>query len=242
MGRSGTKFLASVLSRSSQASVFHEEIGDREFWLLSWYLDKENYSKPFLLNQKMILEKRSDSRILIDVNSGLQNSADVLKEVFPGARIFHLVRDPRKVIPSIYNRRSDKRIHLVPKTRNEFEKWLNYTKLEQVCWNWNDTTTRLLKSDLELIQFEKLISDYQYFKNSLTDKIGISDINEHTWDMIRNSKVNSTKPKWYRYLYSHLKRKDFVSEHLPRFEEWQTFQQKVLFDICGETMEKLGYE
>lgn len=241
MGRSGTKFLASVLSHSGQAKTFHERIGNREFWLLSWYLAHENYSIPYLEKIRSDLEDKYRGGLFIDVNSGLQNATDALRQVFPKAKIFHLVRDPRKVVPSIYNRRSERRVHLVPKTREAYEKWMAYSKLEQVCWNWNDNTERLLKLDCELLLFEKLISDFDYFRSALLEKAGINDIDESTWNAVRNSKVNSTKPKWYRYLYSHLKKKDFVSEHLGPFEQWSRDQQQALTEICGDTMRKLGY-
>jgi hypothetical protein len=241
MGRSGTKFLASVLSRSKQSIAFHEKIGNREFWLLSWYLDKESYTIPFLQKEKLKIESNTGAKLFIDVNSGLQNSVAAIREVFPTARIFHLVRDPRKVVPSIFNRRSEKRVHLIPKTREGFEKWMEYDKLEQVCWNWNDNTQRLLQEHCDLVIFEKLIQDFDYFRSQLTDRIGISDISESTWNEVKNAKVNSTRPKWYRFLYSHLKKKDFVSEHLPEFESWDEPQKKILYDICGETMKQLGY-
>ena len=39
--------------------------------------------------------------------------------MFSNSEIFHLVRDPRKVIPSIFTRRDDKRIHKIPKKEND---------------------------------------------------------------------------------------------------------------------------
>ena len=51
MGRSGTKFLSSLLSIDNNAISNHEYIGNREYWLLSWYLGNI-YQNVILKNAK----------------------------------------------------------------------------------------------------------------------------------------------------------------------------------------------
>jgi hypothetical protein len=48
MGRSGTKFVASVLDSLQDADARHEYIGDKECTLLSWYLPEDVYAVSYL--------------------------------------------------------------------------------------------------------------------------------------------------------------------------------------------------
>ncbi len=241
MGRSGTKFLTALLSQSKNAVVKHEHIGNREFWLLSWYLDKNAYTIPYLENEKDNIESGLQKELFIDVNSRLQNSVPELEKVFQTQNIYHLVRDPRKVIPSLYSRRSENNVHQVPKNETEFRIWLKSDKLYQVCWNWADTTKRLLKQNTTLIRFEDLLTDYGYLNKNLLSPLQLNDIDETKWSQVKSKKVNQTLPSAYRYLYSLVKKKDFVSESLPEFNEWDSKSQQMLFDVCGEVMNLAGY-
>ena len=51
MGRSGTKFLSQLLQLDSNYMVKHEEIGNREFLLASWYIGQA-YTTPYLKGEK----------------------------------------------------------------------------------------------------------------------------------------------------------------------------------------------
>ena len=172
-GRSGTKFISHLLSQCNDVSSFHEYVGNREFELVSWYLG-ESYTKPYLEKQKIRIE--NDTRIgqkFIDVNGAYRNCVDQLENVFEPFKIFHLVRDPRNVVRSLYTRRDDKKVHFVPKNTIDIKWWLEADKLSQICWNWKTETELLLKRDLDIIQFERIITDYDYFKTNLLDKIDL---------------------------------------------------------------------
>src|SRR5690554_3120095 len=91
MGRAGTKFLSSLLSIDQNITVCHEFIGNREYWLLSWYLG-EDYSTHYLEKSKLEISKTANKKQFIDVNSYLANSVNSLDVVFDKPNIFHLVR------------------------------------------------------------------------------------------------------------------------------------------------------
>lgn len=141
MGRSGTTTFAKLLTAITSAEVRHEYIGNREFWLLSWYLSGEVYSKPFLQREKRKIDSMFSKPVFIDVNGYLQCSTTEIEKVFRNVRIFHLVRDGRDVVRSLYLRRSENRIHLIPKNREEISKWMDADRFCQICWNWNSTTS-----------------------------------------------------------------------------------------------------
>ena len=237
MGRSGTKFLSELLKMDNEVLSNHEDIGSREYWLLSHYLEGE-FILPFLEREKKRIDQ-NQKKIYLDVNSYLQNSGQYLPEIFDNCIVFHLVRNPKKVVPSIYSRRDDTRIHKTPKIKEQIEKWLNMTKLEQICFNWNQTTNQLLAENHEILQFEKIVSDYDYIKTHFLDKIGAT-ITQEQYNDFKSKKINKTRNSFYRFLYSKIKNKPFIREN-GKFTDLSKEDQTKLFSICGETMKKLGY-
>jgi len=241
LGRSGTSFLSTLLSGQVSVASRHEYIGDREYWLLSWYLPGEVYSEQYLKREKKRIDREFVNQdVFIDVNGHLQHSVVELEKVFQGAQIFHLVRDGRKVVRSLYTRRNDRDIHLIPKDKQSVKRWMDGDKFEQICWNWNDATERLIATNKPIIKFEKLVSDYEYVKEHLLSPIGIA-IQEEEWERARSNKVNKTRSNIYRYLYSKAKGKPFISTKLPEYDGWPRDKKEIFEEICGETMRELGY-
>lgn len=239
MGRSGTTFLGSFLKLDPNVYSTHEYIGNREYWLVSWYLGSI-YSKVLLKNAKAQIESEVKKEIFIDVNGYLADSTESIKEVFNNPKIFHLVRNPKKVIPSLMIRRDDLRIHKIPKTQKEIEDWEVMTKLEQVCVNWVQTTEDLLKYDTELLLFESLISDYNYLTKKLLTPLNLN-ISQEQYNDFKAKKINKTRGWLYRYLYAKYKGKKQINKSVT-FEDFNEKQLELFYAICGPTMQKLGYK
>ncbi|MFT7049607.1 MAG: hypothetical protein ACJAZK_000194 [Psychroserpens sp.] len=239
MGRSGTKFLGSFLAIDTNAYSTHEYIGNREYWLVSWYLGSE-YSKVILKKAKTKIESEISQDIFVDVNGYLADSTESLKEVFENSKVFHLVRNPKMVVPSLMIRRDDKGIHKIPKTQREIELWTKMSKLEQVCFNWVQTTEDLLKSDAELLLFESLIKDYNYLSEKVLSPLNLN-ISQEQYDDFRSNKINKTRGWLYRYLYAKYKGKGQISKTIT-FDDFDKKQREQFYSICGATMGKLGYK
>src|SRR5262245_13122344 len=122
MGRSGTTFLASMLEGLDGIYAGHEMIGQREFWLLSWYLNDTTYTAQYLQRAKEKIESSVRQKVYIDVSPYLQYATDDLTKTFQPEKIIHLVRHPKEVIRSLYTRRNEKDIHLVPKEAAEIRR------------------------------------------------------------------------------------------------------------------------
>jgi hypothetical protein len=240
MGRSGTKFVASLLNECAGLHAAHESIGHREFWLLSWYLPGAVYARPFLRQAREALEARAAAPLYVDVNGMLQHCVPELRDAFGEAPVFHLVRDPRKVVRSIYIRRNDADTHIVPKEGGALARWLREDKLYQVCWNWADVTGRLLAQDTRLVRFEDVVSDYGLLRRQLLEPLG-AELPESRWRRAVQRRVNATRPPWIRRAYSFLRGKPYVNDYLPPFEAWTPQQQQVLLSVCGEAMRRCGY-
>ncbi len=236
MGRSGTTFLADLLNKVGQVSAGHERIGNREYWLLSWYLGA-NYSIPFLNKEKKAIDQQfADAKTYVDVNSYLQNSTNELKTVFGTENVLHLVRDPKEVIRSIYTRRNDYDIHLLPKTEEEVSEWLAADRFYQVCKNWQIAMDQILENGIPSIQFEKLTSDFDYLKQNVLEPYGI-ELTESQWTESKSKKANKTPTKAYRFLYAKVKGNQFQTDVL----EWTPERNQMYEEVCGKLASQLGY-
>lgn len=239
MGRSGTKFLSGLLALDKEVYSAHEFIGNREYWLVSWYLG-DVYSSTVLQKEKKRIDTKVDKDCFIDVNGYLSDSINSINSVFDNPAIFHLVRNPKKVVPSLMIRRDDSGIHKIPKLESEIKDWTHMSKLEQVCVNWVQTTEDLIKEDVSLLKFENLISDYQYLSNNLLMPLNLN-ISVDEYNSFKSKKINKTKGLLYRYLYAKYKGKKQVTKTIT-FEDFDDTQLKLFYSICGPTMEKLGYK
>ncbi|WP_111682131.1 sulfotransferase domain-containing protein [Winogradskyella tangerina] len=241
VGRSGTTFLSHLLSNCKGATIHHEYERTREFQLLSWYLGK-TYSIPYLKVLKEDIEsKNSSASKFVEVNGGYRHCINELCEVFQTEKVFHLVRNPKDVVRSLYTRRDERNVHFIPKTETEIEWWLKADKFSRICWNWKTDTELLINEGLDILLFEKIISDYDYFKTNLLDKIGLT-MDKGSWQNEVQVKKNKTKSKLYRFLYAKYKGKGFVEDRLPKYEDWSDDYKHKFNEICGDTMLKLGYE
>lgn len=242
MGRSGTTFLARLLGMAPDAQVHHEFIGNREFWLLSWYLDEKDYAIPFLRRCREDIERREKNapEHFVDVSSYLQNAVPALRKVFDGADVYHLVRDPRKVIPSLYVRRDDRNVHLIPREEKDVAWWLGASKFEQICWNWANTTIRLMEQGAILIHFEKLIDDFDYLQEKVLTPCKIH-LRKEDWESAKSRKVNRTRSFLYRYLYAKVKNKAFVNSKPVPYAQWSQEQKNVFMSLCGDVARELEY-
>ncbi|NIM17571.1 MAG: hypothetical protein GTO45_36620 [Candidatus Aminicenantes bacterium] len=241
MGRSGTVFVTNLLKQCGQVTVRHEFIGNREYWVLSWYLPHDVYAEPYLIRAKNSIESTFDEGFFIDVNGYLQHSVPLLRKVFGASQVFHLVRDPRRVVRSLYSRRSDRSVDLIPKNRPEVEKWLDGDKFQHICWNWASTTRELLSEDTKLILFEKVISDYDYLVQNLLEPLDLP-LERQLWTRLIKKKLNKTRSKFYRYLYCKVKGKEYISTSIPEYNRWPTAYKEIFEELCGDVMRQCGYE
>ena len=244
--RSGTTFMSRLLAAVPGAAVEHEYIpsqpgvAKREYQIVSWYLG-DTYAIPYLNRKKREIESKFDTEWFVDVDCGIRHSVPAVQQVFPGAKIFHLVRDPRSVIRSQYTRRVDHLTHKLPHNREELEWWLDADKLAQICWEWSVINDGLIALDLPVLRLEDLTSNFQYLKDRFLDPCGLT-MSGSDWETIRNTRVNKTRGRLYRYVYAKLKGKNYSSDRLPPFEHWASDQKRTLVNICGETAGKLGYD
>jgi len=172
MGRSGTTFLGNLLSVIPGVTAGHEQVGNREFCVLSWYLSDTKYNTEFLQRAKNKIEESVRTEWYIDVNGYLQNTTDELQSVFQPTAMMHLVRNPAEVIRSVYTRRIETDVHILPKDDRELDRWLEGDRFQQICANWQMVVAPLMAKKVPLLKFEELVSNYDYLQEKLLHPFG----------------------------------------------------------------------
>lgn len=233
IGRSGTKFLSQLLDRSKNAYIVHEPVrSDFRAYSEAFFSERKalKYIKTFRKKEIFLRVKFKDKEVYGEVNSVIRRHCKAIRELFPNAIIFHLVRDGRDVVRSMMARKTmtnEDQItkNIRPTEENPwYNKWANMNRFEKSCWYW-DVENRYLHENIDtIIYFEQLISDYDYFNKKILEPLNL-EIPKEIWEQEIKSPKNITQkftiPKW----------NDWDSEKLESFNR-----------ICGETMKELGYE
>ncbi len=232
--RSGTVFLANMLKTELPNSHIEHEANVLDHYHYSKAIQSEEEALHYLkYHRQQELYWRCGGKQVDrygEINPFLRLHATAVKKTFPKAKLFHVVRDGRNIVRSIYSReilgKSDPLNKLIypPKGDPYFEKWSTMSRFEKICWQWQYDNAYLLKVIGKPIKFELLRSDYDYFKSELLDQIGV-DIDALTWQGYVSQKQNVTPT--YR---------------LPHYKDWTATQQQQFKSICGEVMQRCGYE
>ncbi|EFK11585.1 conserved hypothetical protein [delta proteobacterium NaphS2] len=249
MGRSGTAFLASLLSKANHALVYHEpEPEDRLYFGLRYagHFDAvvDNYLKRRF---QKILPKDKSIQHYGEVNSYLRYEVDWLRDKFDPA-IIHVVRDGRDFVSSAYPRVAytvnDKKMTIVPKSGDAYaEKWQNMSRFEKLCWYWMHTNEFLASKTDKRVQFEKLIGDYEYFEKNLLNQIGLY-ISKNLWEEQIQKPKNTTKHFLMKKRIKRLlgmRKQDDNTIPIAHWNKWDNERLSQFDDICSGTMKKLGY-
>jgi hypothetical protein len=233
MGRSGTTFLASFLNRAKGAYVFHEPaFEDFNAHVKAFYSPEaaEKYIQKFRKKEIYLRMHHINAGIYGEVNSSLRRHAGAIKNAFPRATVLHLVRDGRDVVRSLMSRRMmtpkdpfSIRIHPT-KSDAWSERWRAMDRFSRICWYWQVENSYLRATIPKMVQFEKILSNYEYFRNEILELCHIH-VEKTDWENAVVSPRNTTS----RF-------------GMPRWDKWTPDQKKIFTNICGDEMAKCGYE
>ncbi|NJE12880.1 sulfotransferase [Thermococcus sp. LS2] len=232
IGRSGTQFLSDLLNKAPGALVVHEPFIEAIPHQEAFHnpREAEKYIQTFRKKEIYLRVHKFDIETYGEVNSFLRRHCNALKKAFPKAKLLHLVRDGRDVVRSMYSRETmkpgaydTKRIY--PKEDDPWrDEWPRMSRFEKLCWYWMIENKYLRECIGKTIQFEKVISDYNYFKKNVLKPLNL-EIPREIWEETINKPKNIT-----------------VRYKLPHWREWDQKKREAFERICGEEMKKCGYK
>lgn len=238
--RSGTVFLTDLFSQEIKGIIEHEAnivdylaytkaIQSKEN-ALSYIVNFRKKDIWQRVNQLKEDQKETNIDLYGEVNPFLRLHCAAIRETLPNARLIHLIRDGRQVVRSVMSRsklgKKDPMGVLIHPPLNDpyFQAWHKMSRLEKVCWQWQ-YTNRYMRQNLDkIVYFEKVRSDYDYFKTEVLDYLSL-EIPQEAWHNYVNTPKNSSP------IYK-----------MPPFEDWTNHQKDTFRRICGEEMSHYDYE
>lgn len=227
IGRSGTSFLAGLLNSAEGARVRHEprrEDVDAFRRACSSPESAVAYLAGFALPDVYLRERSPSPEIYGEVNSYLRRHAAALRRLLPHATVFHLVRDGRDVVRSMYSRSTltpedDATSHLLrhgdlPETESRFD-WL--------CWYWKRENAHLRQHAEWTVRLEDVLDSFGHFRECLADRLGLV-IDRETWSSAVSRPENVTE-----------------DHELPPPSHWSSSRKRRFWTLCGDEMDRYGY-
>lgn len=231
--RTGTVYLSDLLNTGQESFHVEHEANVLDYWnYAEAYNDASHrlrYIKDFRLWETLMRMHMNGWVNYGEVNPFLKMHGQQLKEIFPNAKFFHLVRDGRDVVRSMMSREIlDTKDPMKPFVRPDDSdpyagQWPGMSRFERLCWQWKNENEAIADVTDHHIQLEKLKADYAYFNECINAFLGV-DITEEHWANYQSPK--NITPK---YKISHWK-------------EWNGRQRESFEKICGEQFTRLGYE
>jgi hypothetical protein len=96
-------------------------------------------------------------------------------------------------------------------------------RFEKICWYWMTENRHLRRALDRSVQFERILTDYDYFSSKLLAPLGLT-MPEDTWHATRERPENTTR----RY-------------RIPHWAQWDSEKKRTFESICGEEMYENGY-
>jgi hypothetical protein len=232
-GRSGTAFMADLLNRVTNAYVFHEPVLEDFYAHARAHYnpkDTDRYIQGFRKKEIFTRMRHIPSGIYGEVNSTIRCHAGAIQRAFPKAVLIHLVRDGRDVVRSTFGRRAMTiqnpfSLSIRPDASDPWrDHWHDMDRFARICWFWQEENRRLRTSIGRTVQFEKILSSYEYFSREILEPCGIH-IAEDVW------KAAIAIPQNISRGFS-----------MPKWEQWTSEQQSNFREICGKEMLACGYD
>ncbi|MCF8276301.1 MAG: sulfotransferase [Flavobacteriales bacterium] len=231
--RSGTTFLADFLNRHAQNAIVQHEANVNDYWYYAKAMHSDSAAKEYASEYRKaeiyFRIKDNDFDVYGEINPFLRRHCVAMKEVFPNAKQFQLVRDPKNVLRSLmsrelFNRKDPMGDVIFPPENDPFSgEWKTMSRFEKLCWLWAADNRFIRENTDHLILFENLRKDFDYFDENVLQFLELK-MNPDDWYAEINQVYNSTP----RYTF-------------PSYADWSTEQKNQFERICGEEMAIYGY-
>jgi hypothetical protein len=212
-GRTGSVFLKTALAKCDRVTVApsgfrHEAQRYVQWQQRSLRRGKLRHHLPMgawwrwklYLKRRPLIGRRAH---FVEINNALFPLIPELRRAFPGARVIHLIRDPRTFLVSALNRGwalsvHDRRMRASDWGEMSRREWKRLSAVEQLSWFWLRVNRLILDAEPSVtIRFEDLFAPERPGFQQLLDAMGIS------WDFgsaVSFERVNHTRvsyvPPW----------------------------------------------
>ena len=227
VGRSGTHFLAELFNQSSSINAYHLDdvgnaVGDSFLMYAKWNglpMDLQ----PFYSSRDYLIHLADKENVrFIESNPYLPFSVKDLADYYPRSKFCIVIRDPRKVVLSHYNKgwyenfnpnrvdmsrfpfydyRLEKANHffgrIFPHEQSAFEEWKALTRVGKISWMWQ-TINNNIKTSLEGVSSRRFIivniDSFDYDKYiELSKFLSLSNtVSKKDFENLRNIKPGKT--------------------------------------------------
>ena len=252
-GRTGTRFLARFF-RSLSPKIDSRHEPDPDFLKLG-----VNYARGLVSSERAvnaIAERRlwicdelrkNNKNIYIESNNRYFSLIPLLWEIFPDAKIIHIVRDGRDVVRSTMNRdfytprdgiyfRKKMRLQATEFPYDAYcSRWETMSQFEKVSWHWvrkDSFIHQTVKDDKRAITVK--------FEDIFNKESGY----QRLWEMVDFMDIGIDKQIFQKQCVLSMDKKLNVSkkEEFPRWQDWSFEQRKQFLDIAGEYMKVYQYD
>ncbi len=247
-GRTGTKAIARYLSDCFEdVTALHEPKPSRQLRMastarLAGRKSKEQLSSLLASSRRTIVGDLSTGTY-VESNPFLYGFVDVLPEVFSQPHLLHVVRDPRTMIRSALNFRSQRGIKWVLSSfwpnwiikpelidANPTRTWNQMSHVERIAWYWATINRHIQQSAAET----ELPTRREKFEDLFqTDGTGIRQLADWLKLKERPGKLDTMLQK---------KVNASQSQEIDLWQDWSQENRDFVYQHCGELMSEYGYD
>lgn len=231
-GRSGSKWLAKLLGKSTNAVVAHEPVPGEASAYLETYREPgaaDAYFRQFRKRFIYFLLNRRNERIYGETNGHLRRHIEAIKVHLSNPTLIHLVRQPVDAVTSAMNREVFLEAHPYqkPSVRCSIqlsdEEWRDMSRFQKICWVWREDNEFIRTRVTSFVRMEDILGNYGYFQAKVLTPTGL-DLREADWAQSIHEKVN-------------------VGERgrFPEYGRWDKRDKADFERICGPEMHNYGY-
>ncbi len=235
-GRSGTHLLAKLFNEATENAIARSE--EAPAFLRRGYAmvgrDATRVDKlRFRISRDRHMRRNPDATWFIETNNRLFAAANkLIREVYPDALVYHIVRDGRDVVTSWLNRGryfpADRGLRLTPEMvpgEPYRDCWENLNPLQKVAWNWvvinqvieeNSPDDRFRLEDLVSpphVELSRLLNGLEGLHYDWASATGIVD-----------ERVNTNRATLF-----------------PSYSQWPEDWKEQFWEIAEPTMKRYGY-
>ncbi|MGI9517872.1 MAG: sulfotransferase [Pirellulaceae bacterium] len=221
-GCCGSTYIVELLKDNGIARCFHEKAPDFNQLGVSHY----DQPQPFTRLTSLLRYTRWD--VFFEANNRLFSLSRPLAHAFPGARFIHLHRDGRAAVASAMSKpdvKSYQQANL--RFRGTLAGDHDASPLVRCCRYWNNMNRRIL-DDLETLESLHGTHLSLSFDDLVAGRLEkLERFMDCSLDVNRRDAVNQGRVR--------------PAGRYPAFAQWSANDQRMFWDICGETMHRLGY-